>query len=288
MEIIPKSERKSIDELKLMQDSFIVLPVSTIHEHMYSQMKFDHDSPVKPFMVTVKEGNEKKKKIGLFREGKILMKPTFDIVLGISVNKYMPYSHNNYNIIVLGKIKSFNPETEKVSYSFYAFNLSGYIFAGPFDDFTLSTERHFITIKKDNSYAVINCYGYTIIPFGKYSWIDGFHGGYVRARQGHITNGQRENDANWSLIDYHGEVVYKDCYNIWNFYGQDDSYIKIQEKKDGDIENKIKLIKRFDYKDITSPRKPDRNPDYFDYNKAAREQISDAYEGDPDMRWNTD
>ena len=26
----------------------------------------------------------------------------------------------------------------------------------------------------------------------------------------------------------------------------------------------------------------------YDYNKTAREQISDAYEGDPDARWNTD
>lgn len=289
MDIIPKNERRSIKDLQTIPDSYIVLPTTAIHEHVYHLLENDYDGLVKPFLIKKKEGNTHSLKFGLYKDGKILMEPAFDIIIGIHQNRYMPSFHNIYNIIILGKIKSFNPDTEMIGYSYYAFNLHSNIFAGPFDDFILSTDRQFVTVKKDNLYGVFNCYGYMTIPFGKYNWIDGFHGGYVRARHGRVTNGRISNDANWDLIDYHGEIVCSNCYNIWNFYDKEVTHINIQQDKCSESLNKVKLYEKFDYIKMTSSPKPEYDPSgYYDYNKAAREQISDAYEGDSDMYWNTD
>lgn len=286
--IIPKNERKSIKDLQTIPDSFIVLPTTTINEHVYHLLENDFDGLVKPFLMNITEGNTHSLKFGLYKDGKILMEPTFDIVLGIHQNRHM-YSHNLYNIIILGKIRSFNPETERIEYSYYAFNLHSNIFAGPFDDFILSTDRQFVTVKKDSLYGVFNCYGLMTIPFGKYNWIDGFHGGYVRARHGRVTNGQICNDANWDLIDYRGKIVYENCYNIWNFYDENVSLVNIQEKKENQSIKTVRLYEKFDFIKMTTQPKPTYDPSgYYDYNKAAREQISDAYEGDSDMHWNTD
>lgn len=104
---------------------------------------------------------------------------------------------------------------------------------------------------RENQYAVIDAEGSEIVPFGKYSWIDGFDSGLARVR----TAGVRYNDPNvcavfddefkviqgdalaayyddlkrnhpeqlarWGIINMEGEEVLPASYdNIWNFYGK--------------------------------------------------------------------
>ena len=221
----------------------------------------------------VKTGNLYAPKIGLYFKGKFLTEPIFDIVLGIKENKYS--IRNAYNIIILGKIKSYDVDASCAQYDYYAFSAINDIFAGPFEDFSLSSEGHLITIKKSNLYGVMNCYGLITIPFGKYSWIDSFHGGYVRARFGKITNGQVDNDANWCLLNYYGEEVYSNCYDI--YFDKAQNIVNIQQKKNGAY-IKVRLYEKFDYIKITDTPTSDWGLTASEYNRAAREQIADAYE----------
>ena len=50
---------------------------------------------------------------------------------------------------------------------------------------------------KDYKYAVLNIDGKEVVPFGKYSWIDGFDNGLARVKIGNVTNGQNDNGNKW-------------------------------------------------------------------------------------------
>ena len=60
---------------------------------------------------------------------------------------------------------------------------------------------------KNYKYAVLNIDGKEVVPFGKYSWIDGFDNGLARAKIGNVANGQNENGNKWGLIDENGKEV---------------------------------------------------------------------------------
>lgn len=51
MDIIPKNERRSIKDLQTIPDSYIVLPATAIHEHVYHLLENDYDGLVKPFLI---------------------------------------------------------------------------------------------------------------------------------------------------------------------------------------------------------------------------------------------
>lgn len=64
-------------------------------------------------------------------------------------------------------------------------------------------------------YGVIDMNNRTIVPFGKYSWIDGFDHGLARA----IINAEKH--SNYGIIDENGNEVLPVIYDdIWNFYGK--------------------------------------------------------------------
>ncbi len=64
-------------------------------------------------------------------------------------------------------------------------------------------------------YGVIDANNKTIVPFGKYSWIDGFEHGLARV----IINTEKQ--SKFGIIDENGNEVLPVIYdNIWNFYGK--------------------------------------------------------------------
>ena len=278
----PKYKKDSIKGLKSLEDTYIMLPTSAISDYLYSVLE-GYDNIIKPYMIILKRGNECTSKVGLSLNGKILTKPEFDIVLGLKENRVFI---NDHNIIVLGKTISYDKERDTTKYAYYSYSLCFGKLKGPFDDFILSLERQIITLKKGDSWGVMDCYGTIIIPFGKYTWIDGFYCGYVRARHGKITNGQKDNDANWCLIDYCGKEIYSNCYDI--YFDKVRKVVKIKQEFNGQ-ETQFKLESGFNYvKRIESPT-PDYDPyEGYDYNAAAREQIADAFDGDVDAYWNID
>ena len=85
----------------------------------------------------------------------------------------------------------------------------------------IGNKKLYTVQNKHFGYAVLNIDGTEVVPFGKYSWIDGFNKGLARVRNGNVTNGQNENGNKWGLIDENGkEVLPLDYDNIWNFYGK--------------------------------------------------------------------
>lgn len=225
-------------------------------------------------------------KTGLLdNNGNVVIKATYDFVLGESFEPD--------DIIVMGVITGINDKNPysvnpHVRCSFSAYNASmGMILEG-FNSFSLSTNKKVITVHSRDSWGAMDCFGNWVIPYGKYTRIDGFDKGFVRARIGSITNGQKENDAKWSLITDGGFTVYNDCDDIKPFYGKEQDYVDIVREKGKQVERKyFNHITKF----LTGLSKP--KPEYDPYDN--REWLhrydgstEDAYEGEPDTRWNTD
>lgn len=154
---------------------------------------------------------------------------------------------------------------------------------------------------KDYKYAVLNIDGKEVVPFGKYSWIDGFDNGLARVKIGNVTNGQNENSNKWGLIDENGkEVLPLDYDNIWNFYGKQRVTTKVIK---GNVAKDV-ILSELLGKDKTQEN--DNHSDNYDVNDYGTnfgeyagsyaqdvegysdDVIDDAFDGDPDAYWNID
>ncbi len=114
---------------------------------------------------------------------------------------------------------------------------------------------------KNYKYAVLNIDGKEVVPFGKYSWIDGFDNGLARAKIGNVTNGQNENGNKWGLIDENGKEVLPleyDC--IWTFYGKKRVTTKVVK---GNVAHNVILSELFG-KD--KPQEKGNNSNNYDAN----------------------
>lgn len=225
-------------------------------------------------------------KFGLLdKQSNIVQKAKYDFIIGDSIEPD--------DIIVFGVIDNINHNlpysvNAYVKCSYIAYNIRNGVLLEGFNSFTLSTDKKIITVHSKNSWGAIESSGKWIIPYGKYTWIDGFDKGFVRARIGNITSGQKENDAKWSLITDGGFTVYNDCNDIKPFYGKEQDYVDIVREKGKQVERKyFNHITKF----LIGLSKP--KPEYDPYDN--REWLhrydgstEDAYEGEPDTRWNTD
>ena len=74
--------------------------------------------------------------------------------------------------------------------------------------------------RSDGEFSVIDNNGTTIVPYGKYDWIDKYQFGFTRVKIGKETNGNKNANVKWGIIDELGkEVVPTVCDDIWNFHG---------------------------------------------------------------------
>ena len=154
---------------------------------------------------------------------------------------------------------------------------------------------------KNYKYAVLNIDGKEVVPFGKYSWIDGFDKGLARVIIGNVTNGQNENGNKWGLIDENGkEVLPLDYDNIWNFYGKQRVTTKVIK---GNVAQNVVLSEilgkdeTLEY-DCSSSNyyDDDYGTSYGEYAGSYAQDvegysddvIDDAFDGDPDAYWNID
>ena len=82
--------------------------------------------------------------------------------------------------------------------------------------------------RNDGAYSVIDDNGMTIIPYGKYDWIDEYQYGFARVKIGKETNGKKNANIKWGIIDELGVEVIPVIYdNIWNFYGTNWEYTNL-------------------------------------------------------------
>jgi len=158
-------------------------------------------------------------------------------------------------------------------------------------------------------YAVIDFNGNIIVPFGKYNYIDGFDTGVARVKRGKNTNGLRESDAKWGIIDENGNEVLEPIYkNIWNFYNKALQYTRVesddkifefhfshhqlmpcgcQQEKEAEIKRGMDNFRALqEYREST----------YEEYNGSyaqdvmgySDQDIDNAFDGEPDAYWNID
>lgn len=91
--------------------------------------------------------------------------------------------------------------------------------------------------KYREGYGVIDHSHNVIVPFGKYTWIDGFTNGFTRVKKG----------DKWGIIDIKGREVVSVKYDkIWNFYNKRNlTHTKIfcvDEEPDDDIDGEVYIF----------------------------------------------
>lgn len=158
------------------------------------------------------------------------------------------------------------------------------------------------TVQNNNfEYAVLNIDGTVVVPFGKYSWIDGFDNGLARVKIGKVTNGQKDNGNKWGLINENGkEVLPLEYDDIWTFYGKKRVTTKVIK---GNVAQNVILSEILGKDEVQEYDCSSSN--YYDddygtsYGKYAGtyaqdvegysdDVIDDAFDGDPDAYWNID
>lgn len=88
-----------------------------------------------------------------------------------------------------------------------------------------------ITVFKDGYYSVIDRHGNTIVPPGKYTYIDGFDHNLARVKIDGMTSINNPNESTvdkWGLIDIDGKEVLPLVYSeIWGFYNKNRTYTRL-------------------------------------------------------------
>lgn len=170
---------------------------------------------------------------------------------------------------------------------------------------SLGNKSLFSVQKKNYQHGVITADGKVVVPFGRYSWIDGYDKGLARVKKGNITNGLANSGAKWGLIDEEGnEVLPVEYDNIWNFYGKNRlSTMVVKDKRQSelffhDINDGIPYPawKEKHYSQDNQYEGGTYGLHYGEYAGSyaqdvmgySDEVIDDAFDGDPDAYWNID
>ena len=154
---------------------------------------------------------------------------------------------------------------------------------------------------KNLGYAVLNIDGTEVVPYGKYSYIDGFDKGLARVKIGNVTNGQKNNGNKWGLINENGDEVLPIEYDdMWSFYGKNRATVRVVK---GDVAQNIVLSEILGMVKDQESDSLSNNYCIDDYGSSYGEYagtyaqdvegysddvIDDAFDGDPDAYWNID
>lgn len=158
------------------------------------------------------------------------------------------------------------------------------------------------TVQNNNfEYAILNIDGTVVVPFGKYSWIDGFDNGLARVKIGKVTNGQKDNGNKWGLINENGkEVLPLEYDDIWTFYGKKRVTTKVIK---GNVAQNVilsEILGKDEVKEYDCSSSNYYDDDYGtsygkytgtyaqDVEGYSDDVIDDAFDGDPDAYWNID
>ena len=242
-------------------------------------------------------------KIGFVdKEGVIVVKPQFTMYYGDC------YDENDYIRVAVDDLYGFPRCGGRVAtYKRPMYGLINYkgetIFEPSFYRLipAIGNKNLYTVQDKNYKYAVLNIDGKEVVPFGKYSWIDGFDKGLARVIIGNVTNGQNENGNKCGLIDENGkEVLPLEYDDIWAFYGKKRATTKVIK---GNVAKDV-ILSELLGKDKTQEN--DNHSDNYDVNDYGTnfgeyagsyaqdvegysdDVIDDAFDGDPDAYWNID
>lgn len=146
--------------------------------------------------------------------------------------------------------------------------------------------------KKDGKWGVMSNQGDEIVPFGKYDLIEPYFMGLARVKIGDVPVGKSENFGKyrWGIINLSGEEVIPVEYTeLWQFHLKEKT--KIRMSKDAESQ----WLDLYDIAPYPYNIKTDADGRIMDaeYYAQLREDyriddISDAFDGDPDALWNID
>ena len=242
-------------------------------------------------------------KIGFVdKEGTIVVKPQFTMYYGEC------YDENDIIKVSIDNLYGFPRSGGKVAtYKRPMYGLINYkgetIFEPSFYSLlpAIGNKKLFTVQNNHFEYAVLNIDGTEVVPFGKYSWIDGFDNGLARVRIGNVTNGQIQNGSKWGLIDENGNEVLPLEYNdIWTFYGKKRVSTKVVKDNIAQdiVFSEILGVNRVQEKGNYSDNyyADDYGTSYGEYAGSYAQDvegysddvIDDAFDGDPDAYWNID
>lgn len=242
-------------------------------------------------------------KIGLInKEGYIVVKPQFTMYYGDC------YDESDNIRVAIDNLYGFPRSGGKVAtYKRPMYGLINYkgetIFEPSFCSLlpAIGNKNLYTVQDKNFEYAVLNTDGTEVVPYGKYSWIDGFDNGLARVRIGNVTNGQKENGNKWGMINENGKVVLPLEYDdIWAFYGKKRVTTKVVK---GDVAQIVVLSEILGKDEAQEYDRSSNNCYDDDYRTSYREYagtyaqdvegysddvIDDAFDGDPEAYWNID
>ncbi|MBD5312913.1 MAG: WG repeat-containing protein [Bacteroides sp.] len=146
--------------------------------------------------------------------------------------------------------------------------------------------------RKDGKWGVMSNKGDKIVPFGKYDLIEPFFMGLARVKIGDVAVGKSENFGKyrWGIINLYGEEVIPVEYTeLWQFHIKEKTRIRIAKNAD------YQWLDLYDIAPYPYNIKTDADGCIIDaeYYAQLREDyrtddISDAFDGDPEAYWNID
>ena len=145
---------------------------------------------------------------------------------------------------------------------------------------------------KDDKWGVMNNQGDEIVSFGKYDLIEPFFMGLARVKIGNVAVGNSENYGKyrWGIINLSGEEVIPVEYTeLWQFHLKQKT--KIQMAKDSKYEwLDLYEIAPYPYNLHTDVHGRIMDAEYYDQLREdyRTDDISDAFDGDPEAYWNID
>ena len=242
-----------------------------------------------PFIAQYNNKGQSNKMGLLNRNGGVVLEPLYDTILDdcytyndiIRIGFLFPYGYSTKN----GSVTSY------VRYKYKAIMANGeFITNMEFDCITISTDKKYITVQdREKGYAVIDRKGIIVIPFGKYTWMDGFDHGLARVAC-----------SKWGIINTKGEEILPLVYDkIWNFYGK--NRFSTKALKDG-VEKEVffhdlnpALPQHGKYRILKEEPEP-YGRHYGEYAGTYAQDvagysddvINDAFDGEPDAYWNID
>lgn len=146
--------------------------------------------------------------------------------------------------------------------------------------------------RNDGKWGVMSKQGEEIVPFGKYDLIEPFFMGLSRVKIGNVTVGKSDNYGKyrWGIINLSGEeVVPVEYTELWQFHLKQKTKIQMAKGAEYSWLN-LHDIAPYPYNLRTDADGRIMDAEYYEQIRDAyrTDDVSDAFDGDPDAYWNID
>lgn len=171
------------------------------------------------------------------------------------------------------------------------------LFEPQFRSVLTSDDNTLISVMKDGAgCAVLDLDGNEVIPYGLYSYIDGFDHGHARVKSFYNAE-DPDNSCKYGIVRTDGSVALPCEYsNIWNFYRKNRTTTRVENSREGPsfefplVQEPVPVpLDRYDEEEPYGSHYGEYAGSYAqDVMGYSDDVINDAFEGDPEAYWNID